>query len=189
MYKGFITPQQNLDGPVDFEKYACFPNASIENKKDCEKEGGKWQLYDNDSMATFAKVDYQEPIPDPTADPSSVSDLDNYYYTVNITPVPVKKLQPLDHNSIMNITPSPSTTPINTTPTTSPTNPTPTTSTPTTSTPIGPVTVEGFYNPEITKNPEYINNCNMIFYAGITGCVILLLLIIFLIYQMKLFTA
>jgi ankyrin repeat protein len=171
MYKGFITPQQNLDGPVNFDKYACYPHASIENKKDCEKEGGKWQLYDNESMATFAKVDYQQPTPDPTADPTTESDLDKYYYTVKVTPVPVKKLQPLDHDSIMNIT---STTP-------SP-SPTPTT-------PIGPVTIEGFYNPEIIKTPEYINNCNMIFYAGVTGCVILFLLIIFLIYKMKLFTA
>jgi ankyrin repeat protein len=116
LYKGFITPQNNLEGPVNFNKYACFPNSNIENQTECEKEGGKWQQYEDENMKTFAKVDYTDQ-PD-----------DSYYYNVNITPVPVKELQPLDHDSIMKTestsTPSSTSTPTSTPSSTS--TPTPT---------------------------------------------------------------
>jgi hypothetical protein len=105
-YKGFITPQNNLEGPVNFNKYACYPHVNIETKKNCEKEGGKWQKYENESMLTFAKVEYDDPQDE------------KYYYNVNITPVPVKDLPFLDHDSIMKPPPVPKPEP---TPTATPT--------------------------------------------------------------------
>ncbi len=113
LYKGFITPQNKLEGPVNFNKYGCYPHASIETQKECEKEGGKWLEYDDANMKTFAKVDYEDP-----AD-------DKYYYNVSITPVPVKALPPLDHDSIMQPSPAPTTIP----------TPTPTSTSTPTSTP------------------------------------------------------
>lgn len=111
LYKGFITPQNNLEGPVNFNKYACYPHGSIENQKECEKEGGKWQQFEDDNMKTFAKVEYDDPKDE------------KYYYDVNITPVPVKELPPLDHDSIMNPTLAPVPTTISiSTPTPTPTS-------------------------------------------------------------------
>jgi ankyrin repeat protein len=166
-YSGFISPQQNLDGPVNFDKYGCYPHTNIENQTECEAEGGTWQKYDDNTMSTFAKVDYQDQVPDPTADPDEkVNELDQYYYKVNVTPVPVKKLPPLDHDTIMNSIPTP----------------TPS-STPTSSKDTTTQSVEGFENP--TNSPEYIRNCNIMFYAGITGCVILFFIMIYIIYRMS----
>ncbi len=62
-------------------------------------------------MKTFAKVEYDDPKDE------------KYYYDVNITPVPVKELPPLDHDSIMNPTLAPVPTTISTsTPTPTPTS-------------------------------------------------------------------
>jgi hypothetical protein len=60
LYKGFITPENNLKGPVNFDKYACYPHANLETEKECADNGGQWLLYDNKEMSTFAKVEYEE---------------------------------------------------------------------------------------------------------------------------------
>lgn len=104
LYKGFITPENNLQGPVNFDKYGCYPHASIEDQKECEDNGGKWLSYDTKEMSTFAKVEYEQTggVNENTDPDSTPSPDDQYYYSVQVTPIPVKDLPPLDHDSIMN---------------------------------------------------------------------------------------
>ena len=101
LYQGFITPQNNLQGPVNFLKYACYPDATIETQAECEAKGQSWQLYDDKTMMSFAKVDYTDKVDvdemtdDPTQPPN-----DNYY-DVSVQPVPERSLPPLDHETLM----------------------------------------------------------------------------------------
>ena len=110
LYKGFITPENNLQGPVNFDKYGCYPHASIEDKKECEDNGGQWLSYDTKEMSTFAKVEYEQSggVNENTDPDSTPSPDEQYYYSVQVTPIPVKDLPPLDHDSIMRVpTPTP----------------------------------------------------------------------------------
>lgn len=103
LYQGFITPQNNLQGPVDFLKYACYPDATIETQDECESKGHTWQLYEDKHMTSFAKVDYTDKVSsnldemtdDPTQGPN-----DNYY-DVAVQPVPERSMPPLDHETLM----------------------------------------------------------------------------------------
>jgi hypothetical protein len=113
LYKGFITPENNLKGPVNFDKYGCYPHASIESQEECEANGGQWALYDSKEMSTFAKVTYEKGEASDTIDPDATPSPDDAnYYTVQVTPMPERELPPLDHDSIMKrttFTPSPTT--------------------------------------------------------------------------------
>jgi ankyrin repeat protein len=118
IYGGFITPLSKKVWPVTFEENSCYPYADIENKKLCEKKGGKWSKYNKSAMSTIVKVQY-------TYDKQDDDEFDNlhetdvevdkkekktsdFYYPTKPTPAAFKKLdRPLDHDSLMGITPTP----------------------------------------------------------------------------------
>ena len=112
IYKGFVTAKQQLDGPIEFDKYAC-NIGSYDTQKDCEKNGGHWTMYTNDDMTTQVKLEYQTNIEDNEDDDEEDEDGNkkenpNYYKIVR-EKIHYKTLPfPVDHDSLMGITPTPS---------------------------------------------------------------------------------
>jgi ankyrin repeat protein len=109
VYKGFITAKQNLDGPIEFDKYAC-NIGSYDTQKDCEKNGGHWTMYTDDDMSTQVKLEYQTNIDEDEDEDEDGKKKENpNYYKIVREKVPQKTLPfPVDHDSLMGITPSPS---------------------------------------------------------------------------------
>jgi ankyrin repeat protein len=158
IYKGFISPQQNLQGPVEFNKFACYPYADLE-KKECIDKGGHWMPYENEDMQTTVKIDYsydnevdyidendeyneidvdeeEEETTETTekGKKKKTKPSDNLYYPIKRELVPLKTLPfPVDHGSLMSSKSTPTPTPTSTKPTS--TTPSPTSSTSTTPTP------------------------------------------------------
>lgn len=100
VYKGFVSAKNNLKGPVKFEKYGCYPYADVTNQAECEARGGSWQQFNDEDLTTTAMVDYQKDITK-----------DDMYYDPKVEQEPIKKIEGLDHDSLMNITPAPTTIP------------------------------------------------------------------------------
>ena len=175
IYKGFISPQQNLQGPVEFNKYACYPYPNLDTEKKCIDKGGHWTQYENEDMQTTVKVDYSydeevdyidendeyneiDVAEEETSDTKKekkkkTKPSDNIYYPIKRKPVPLKTLPyPVDHDSLMGIKPTPTSTPSTTsTPTPSPsTTSTPSPSPSTTSTPTP--------SPSTTSTPSDSNS-------------------------------
>jgi hypothetical protein len=170
LYKGFITPENNLQGPVNFDKYGCYPHANIEDQKECEVNGGQWLSYDTKEMTTFAKVDYEQTggVNENTDPDSTPSPDDQYYYAVQVTPIPVKDLPPLDHDSIMN-KPIPTPT-LTSSPTSTPTS-TPTPTSPSSSENVN----EGFIS---------VDNCSTYYYyLGMFMILVAIMIILYFIYS------
>jgi ankyrin repeat protein len=130
IYKGFVSAQQNLQGPIEFNKYACYPYADLESKKECIDKGGHWMPFEDEDMKTTVKVDYsydnetdyidenaeyneidvaEEDDNDTQNKKKKRKPSDDIYYPIKRELVPLKTLPfPVDHDSLMGIKPSPS---------------------------------------------------------------------------------
>ena len=106
-YQGFIKPQDNLNGPVEFINFGCYPDATIENKEECLTKGHKWQLYNNEDMKTLVKVEYNNKTNNDNEDDEDEDEDENgekeKYYKIIVKPIEEKQLPPLYHDSLMNI--------------------------------------------------------------------------------------
>lgn len=113
IYSGFVTAKNKLDGPINFIEEACYPYAEIEDKEECEARGAKWQQYFPDDLTAVAKVSYDEDDDDNATQVDTGDDNEdtnqtsetilNNYYNPKITPVPLKDIPGLDHDSLMKI--------------------------------------------------------------------------------------
>ncbi len=201
LYKGFVTAQHNLQGPIEFNKYACYPYVDLETKKECVDKGGHWMPYDNDDMKTTVNVDYSydnetdyidenaEYNEIDVAEEEETSDTntktekpkkkrkpsDNIYYPVKRELVPLKTLPfPVDYDSLMGIKPTPTSTSTST-PTSTPTA-TPTSTSTSTPTSTSTATSTPTSTPTPTSKPE----SNLKWWL-IGGAITLFILIIFII--------
>jgi ankyrin repeat protein len=117
-YSGFTTPQQNLDGPIDFNKFGCYPYADLETQKECIDKKGHWMPFENQDIKTSAQIEYETNIEDDEEDDDEYDEdkpnpkKNDYYYQKIRPKVPIRTLPfPVDHDSLMGITPSPSPSP------------------------------------------------------------------------------
>ena len=133
IYNKFVSPLDNLKGPVDFNNYGCYPYANLENETECKDKGGHWLPFSKEQKLTTARVEYkysEDNLDEDGEDDDLEQELNGkipedkiHYYKVKIDLVNEKKLPGLDHDSIMCNTPTP--TPIITRPPRIPPTPTP----------------------------------------------------------------
>jgi ankyrin repeat protein len=121
-YSGFISANDNLQGPVNFVTKACYPYDEALSEEECLSRNGKWIDFHPEDLNAVASVSYDNNDDDQEEevntnltsqdqlDEQRKRQSDNYYYNFGTDPVPVKNLNGLDHDSIMGInkpTPSP----------------------------------------------------------------------------------
>jgi ankyrin repeat protein len=117
IYNKFVSPLDNLKGPVDFNNYGCYPYANLETEAECKKNGGHWSLFEKEQKLTTAKVEYkysEQNLDEDGEDDDLEYELNGkipedkiHYYKVKSELVADKKLPPLDHDSIMCNYPTP----------------------------------------------------------------------------------
>ena len=122
IYNKFVSPLDNLRGPVDFNNYGCYPYANLENETECKDKGGHWLPFEKEQKLTTARVEYkysEDNLDEDGEDDDLEQELNGkipedkiHYYKVKTDLVNERKLPGLDHDSIMCNTPTPSPTPI-----------------------------------------------------------------------------
>lgn len=117
IYNKFVSPLDNLKGPVDFNNYGCYPYANLETEDECKTSGGHWLPFEKEQKLTTAKVEYKYAEQNLDED-GEADDLEYelngktpedkiHYYKVKSDLILEKKLPSLDHDSIMCNEPTP----------------------------------------------------------------------------------
>ncbi len=120
IYNKFVSPLDNLKGPVDFNNYGCYPYANLETEPECKNNGGHWLPFEKEQKLTTARVEYgysEKNLDEDGEDEDLDYELNGktpedkvHYYKVKSDLILEKKLPALDHDSIMcndRITPTP----------------------------------------------------------------------------------
>ena len=137
IYNKFVSPLDNLKGPIDFNNFGCYPYANLETQGECIDKGGHWLPFEKEQKLTTARVEYkysETNLDEDGEDEELEYQLNGktpedkvHYYKVKTDLVEEKKLPALDHDSIMcnSLTSTPTPTPTSTSTSTSTGTPTP----------------------------------------------------------------